>query len=356
MPANIAEVNGKFAVFTAGEAAWHELGQNVSDAQSWESAIKLAGLDFEVEKRQLEIEGVRIDAYGIFRNDVYTQDKAKAFLGNCGKDYQPIQNKTAFDFVDVLLEAQNGAHYDSAGALGKGERFWVSARVPFDFTVGASDKHQTYLLFASSHDSSIAATGKLVTTRVVCMNTLTAALHERGASFRVKHTKEAGKRLEAAKKMMSGAAQTTKTLAEKLNNLAQRKLDKPTLVDVLNTLFPEDKEKKFQTRRENTLTSILERFEFNDANMFPEQRGTAFNLLNAITGYTDHEKGVRKTSIRDSTVTAEQIRAESSIFGLGDTFKRQALDVILAKAESLPLISTPKYFPMNDVLNADLIG
>ena len=48
MAHNIALANGKHSVFTAGAAAWHKLGQNVADAQCWEEAMHLAGLDFEV--------------------------------------------------------------------------------------------------------------------------------------------------------------------------------------------------------------------------------------------------------------------------------------------------------------------
>jgi phage/plasmid-like protein (TIGR03299 family) len=342
MTANIAQTDGKFAVFTAGQAAWHGLGENVQDAQTWERAIELAGLDWQVEKRQLALPlaqgtAIPIDAYGIFRNDV--SDAAQAFLGTCGANYEPIQNRTAFDFVDVLLEAQSGAHYDSAGALGKGERFWVSARLPFAFDVAGDDKHETYMLFASSHDSSMSAIGKLVSERVVCQNTLTVALRERGAQFKIKHTKDASKRLEAARQLMKGAQASIEELREKFNVLASRKLTKDLLVSTLDKLFPKDDAKKHQTRRENTIQFVLDRYEFNDANTFANQRGTAFNLLNAVTGYVDHERGVRLTEKKKGVVTAEQIRAELSVFGAGEVFKQDAFSLILEATKNAPQVA-----------------
>jgi phage/plasmid-like protein (TIGR03299 family) len=209
------EETQQHAMFVVGErdAAWHKLGQRVDSAVSWESAMELAGLDWTVKKHQLLGPDARpIEAWGIFK------EPNREFLGAVGGQYTAIQNRYAFDFVDTLLEAENGSHYDSAGALGNGERIWVSAKVPYSISIrGTDDLTETYLIFATSHDGSMAATGKLSTVRVVCNNTLTSALNGSGSFVRVKHTPDAERRLSQAKRLMSGVSQSVKTLEEKFN-------------------------------------------------------------------------------------------------------------------------------------------
>jgi phage/plasmid-like protein (TIGR03299 family) len=340
MAHNIWNNNGKDAMWTVGnkQAAWHELGQRTPDAQTWQQAMVLAGLDWTVEKSQLmgAIDGrpkALVPAWGIFRSS------DGAYLGTVGDQYTTIQNAYAFDFVDSLLEAENGAHYESAGALGNGERIWCLARVPHTITVAGEDKSEVYLLFTTSHDGSMAATAKLSTIRVVCQNTLNQALSANGSMVRVKHTRDAERRLDQAKRLMSGVAQDVKTLEEKLNLLATRKMTKDSLVSIMDRLFPPPKDEKSNTtRRENVLSDVLRLYELNDNNAVSSIRGTAYNLLNAVTEYTDHERNARITENRKG-YTLAQARAENAFVGTGDKLKQDALDVILQDTAGNPVIS-----------------
>lgn len=269
-----------------------------------------------------------------------------------GPSYTPIQNRTAFDFVDTLLEAQDGAHYESAGALGHGERIWTLARVPYDITIkGTDDKSLVYLLFTTAHDGSQAATCKLSTVRVVCMNTLNAALSGAGAAMKVRHTKDAAVKMLQAKKAMTGVMLDAKMLEEKLNLLATRRLTKDTMLTVLDRLFPKPVilagddaaaagKVAAATRRDNVVLAVLKLFEKNDGDRIPEIRGTAYNLLNAVTEYTDHE---RQTRILTDGQTMEQARAVNSMFGTGADFKSEALDTILTHTVDSPTHSRQTY-------------
>lgn len=345
------EANGVDAMWCVGdrEAAWHRLGQRTADAQNWQAAMKLAGLDWDVSKIQLlgALKGKPqpVESWGIFRKT------DGAFLGAVGPSYTPIQNRTAFDFVDTLLEAQDGAHYESAGALGKGERIWTLARVPYDIKIkGTDDKSLVYLLFTTAHDGSQAATCKLSTVRVVCMNTLNAALSGVGAAMKIRHTKDAAVKMLQAQKAMTGVMQDAKQLEEKLNLLASRRLTKETMLTVLDRLFPKPVilagddaaagKVAAATRRDNVVLAVLKLFEKNDDNRIPEIRGTAYNLLNAVTEYTDHE---RQTRILTEGQTPEQARAVNSMFGTGADFKSDALDTILTHTADSPTHSRQTY-------------
>lgn len=346
---------GKDCMFVVGDrqAAWHQLGQRCDTAVNWETALKLAGLDWTVSKEQnlsrLPVgihkedsrvgkdgrEWVPVDSYTIFRSS----DGAE--LGTVGADYTVMQNQDAFKFVDTLLEANGGSHYDSAGALGNGSKIWCAVRVPSaDLSVMGQDKHETYLVFATSHDGSMAHTVKLASTRVVCQNTLHAALHESGAMLRVRHTKNGDARLMRAKQLMTGVTVDAKSLEQKLNTLAQRRLTRETMTAIMDRLFPktekEDGVLESSTKRDNVLAEICTLYESNDNNAFPDFAGSAYNLLNAVTEYTDHFRSARITDNRKG-YSLVQARAENAVSGTGETLKNQALEVILEMTDGAPI-------------------
>lgn len=331
MAHNLNIEKGKASLMLADKPAWHKLGTVVDGTQTWDETIKLANLNWTVTKSPLYSNtGRELPVWGIFRDD------NNEFLGSVGANYTPIQNKYSFNFIDALLETENGAHYDSAGALGKGERIFVSAKIPYQFKLaGTDDTHLTYLLFTTSHDGSLAAQCKLTDVRVVCNNTLQQSLKLNGTFTRIKHTQQAEVKLELAKKMLSNAETGVLTLKDKLEHLSLKIMTKESYTSILDKLFPPDKDGNSNTRRDNTLREITELFTSNDNNAIPEIKGTAYNLLNAVTQYTDHNRTVRQTADGKTMYNVEQARAESAIFGTGVQFKANALDIIIAETQKL---------------------
>ena len=331
---NINPVTNQHSFFSARVPAWHKLGQVVSEAQNWEQAMILAGLDWEVKKIQLShpLTSEPINAWGTFRSD------NNAFLGTVGSIYEPIQNRYQFDFVDTLLEMENGAHYETAGALGNGERVFCLAKIGEGFDLhGIGDKHEIYLLFTTAHDGRASAKVLLTSVRVVCMNTLLMALSAGGKNaLTIRHTKSAQEKLVQAKKLIGAEKITRDSLKEKLEILAERKINKNMVAAVMERLFTFDEKTKQPTPQSATaMMDILDRFEANDNNAFPEIRGTAYNLLNAFTEYTDHFKPVRVTEGRKGT-DESSLRADNALFGSGADFKTNVLDAILETSRFAP--------------------
>ena len=303
--------NGLVEMFCAGEAAWHGLGQRVDHTLRWDDAITAAGLDWEVSKHQLRShEGTLIDAYGIFRGD------SGAFLGTVGDRYTPIQNKAMGEALDLIIGNIDGAHYESAGALGKGETVWAMARIPEEIRVG-DDVSEPFLLFSNRHDGKGSATVKLTTTRVVCQNTLNVALKSGGSFFRITHHRDAERKVEAAVQAIHGIRQQIGGINGIFNHLAGAPLTMEQVSAFLNTLLPVKDDDKESTRNKNKKAAILQLFEINDNNKFPEQRGTAFNMFNAVTAYVDHNMSVKGDK--------DKSRAQSALFGAGEVMKFFAL-------------------------------
>lgn len=348
MAHNIYNDGTKDCMFVVGsrEDAWHLLGQRCDKAATWEQAVELAGLNWKVFKQRnyarQPVSGkvVETDSYTIFRDSDNSQ------LGTVGPEYTVKQNRECFQFVDTLMEANGGAHYDSAGALGNGARIWCAVRVPkADISVN-SDKHESYLVFTTAHDGSMAHTAKLTTVRVVCQNTLNSALSSEGAIFRVKHTQSADARLDRAKQLMTGITVDALALQKKFEQLAARKMTRESMVTVLNRLFPAPAEKDANTtRRENVLTDVLNLYASNDNGANPEIAGSAYNLLNAVTEYTDHYRSARITESRQG-YSQQQARAENAVSGTGDRLKNSALAVIDEVTECLDKVHPDSHSPV----------
>lgn len=334
MAHDIMRRNGKDAMFCVGDrdSAWHKLGQRTPNTVKWQEAVELADLNWQVVKKQLHARNplnvvVPVPMYGTFRTD------DGKYLGCVGDGYSIIQNIDQFQWIDSILEAANGAHYESAGALGNGERIWCLARIPEgDYQIDGGDKHQTYLMGATSHDGSLAQTLKLVDTRVVCANTLAVAIRESGMAIRIKHTTNAKARMDTAIKLMSNVTDTARSIKEKMERLAARKLTRESVEHILDRLFPKSADEKAnQTRRDNTLVEVMELYASNDKNSYPSIQGTAYNLFNSITEYADHFRTARGNGSEPQQVA--MARAESAMFGSGEKLKTQALTVILEEVD-----------------------
>jgi hypothetical protein len=97
--------------------------------------------------------------------------------------------------VDFFHEYCNAGHatMETVGGLRDGAVVWALARLNGGSTrtIGANDELRGYMLLATSHDGSLRTIGKPTQVRVVCHNTLTAAVGEKTANtFSMKHTTE----------------------------------------------------------------------------------------------------------------------------------------------------------------------
>jgi hypothetical protein len=137
---NYNEATGKYSFFSTKQPAWHTLGQVVQDYPTSREAIAFAGLDYEVIKTPLfaktqdpTISLAVPDQYATLRNDT------NAIFGVVGRDYQIVQNADAFSFFDAIVGGGDGILYETAGAIGNGERIFITAKLPGYIRVGNGD-------------------------------------------------------------------------------------------------------------------------------------------------------------------------------------------------------------------------
>ena len=123
MPANVE------TMFSVRETPWHGLGRIIMDAPASREALELAGLDWQVESRNIySSTGAMIPGY---RANVRSTDDA--VLGVVSDRYRIVQNEEAFQFTDDLLG--EGVTYETAGSLQGGKKVWMLARLPRKYLI-----------------------------------------------------------------------------------------------------------------------------------------------------------------------------------------------------------------------------
>ena len=160
------------SMFYAGrEKPWHGLGTQVEEAPTSADALRLAGLDWTVQRKPIQVCGGRkVDNF--FAN---VRSSDGAVLGVVSDRYQVVQNAEAFAFTDALIGGEGQVHYETAGSLMGGRKIWLLAKLPDTEIVG--DKTEPYLCFSNTHDGSGAIRVCMTPIRVVCNNTLNIALN-----------------------------------------------------------------------------------------------------------------------------------------------------------------------------------
>jgi hypothetical protein len=84
----------------------------------------------------------------------------------------------------------------------KGERIFITTKLPGYIKVGGDDLIEKYLFLTTSHDGFGSITAAFTPIRIVCNNTLNAALSNCSNSIKIRHTQNAKERLEQAHKVM----------------------------------------------------------------------------------------------------------------------------------------------------------
>jgi len=187
------------------EKAWHGLGTVVEEAPTPEEALKIADMDWVVNKTM----GVR---GGTSNGDVFHSDKwvlnvrsdTSEVLGCVSENFSPIQNRELAHFC-TELSMDSVVKVESAGSLLGGRKVWFLLKSD-TFNVGPNEDPVTpYILVANGHDGSLAFTGMTTSVRVVCNNTLSWAMHGSGKVFSYKHSSGIWGKLPAAKVAMRKA-------------------------------------------------------------------------------------------------------------------------------------------------------
>lgn len=302
---------------------WHGLGQPLKVGESLDEWRVAAGLDWEAERQGLFTFDADGNMYKLER-DVLVHSKTKGELGYVTDVYKTVQPADILDaFRHIAGEA--GYHLVTAGNLRYGRRIWALADCDDDFTIGKKDQVKRNLLLATSYDGSLATIVDLTSTRVVCQNTLAAAIgyDGEGGMLRYGHSSEFDPTSIAAdlKTHLAEQDKQWQQFKEKALALSNRKVDMKTAVEYFVKLFGNpDENGEVDIESRNTQRKLNNVIELYQGGLGQELAGeTAWGLVNTVTRWADHERNTR----------TEGSRLDSAFFGDGRDKKAQAWNAAL---------------------------
>lgn len=280
MPANIE------TFVSHREVPWHRIGTITESAMTAREAASLAELnDWNVHKEVLTTESGLVipDKYATVRNH---PTKGASVLGVVGDRYHIVQNETAFETLDYIVD-ESGAHFETAGSLAGGKRVFMSMKMPDGVLVAGQDRHEVYLLATNSHDGSMAFTVAVTPVRVVCQNTLTIALQRAQQSFSIRHTESVQGRIHEAREALAITFSYMEEFEEELERMLGQSFSDESLDKFVKALVPDTQSehegwKKRVTDARQSIESLFRDAETNDFG-----RGTKYAALNAATEYAD---------------------------------------------------------------------
>jgi len=307
-----------------GEVPWHGLGTKLDAPATAREAIEAAGLHYDVSLTDL----VTTDGIPVTSCKAVVRTDTNDVLGVVGNSYVPVQNRQAFAFLDAVV-ADGALRYHTAGALRKGEKIWLLAKLPGQIRVRFSeDVSEKYLLLTNSHDGSAALRVFFTSIRCVCANTLAMADREgRGEGISIRHQGDLTSKIRQARDVLGIAARYFDDLEGQFDLLARHYPSYAQVSAYFKALYP-DPEEGNPARAENVRNDLFRLFEHGKGQDIPEIRSTSWAMLNAVTEYVDHLRPTRAKTEFDRSAN----RLDSSWFGSGARLKEKAFQLAIETA------------------------
>lgn len=297
---------------------WHGLGFPVGDDMTPQEMMKVAGVDWEVQKAptfaNIEINGEkRMVPTGQEALIRMTDGKV---LTQVGTGWNPVQNEEAFDFFTDFV-AKGDMVMDTAGSLKGGQIVWALADTRNGFTLFGGDEIKGYLLFSNPHAYGKSIDVRFVATRVVCNNTLSLALNERGLpGVRVNHRSQFdADKVKEVLGLSHNKLQNFKEAAEFLGNKNYVKGDLERYFGIVFGASDED-EKKIS----RTAEKAMEYLETQPGTEYA--KGSFWQMFNTVTYMCDHKLG-----------RSNDTRLASSWYGVNRDRKVKALNTAIEMAK-----------------------
>jgi phage/plasmid-like protein (TIGR03299 family) len=316
MPADIATLDGKDMMAYQGETPWHKLGTKMEGTPDVPAALEAANLNWNVELKSMFYKH-KEKTIKVKNRRVVIRDVDGQLLSTVGSDYEPFQNSQAFSILQPACE-QFGVTIETAGALGKGDRVWMQAKLPETFEPVKGDKIEGYFLVLNGHNGWTSLSARPTPQRVVCQNTLSMALRGTKSIINLRHTSSGAEQFDQVAKLVTDLIAGMKEANTSFSALAAKKLTQDELVsyisEVLNIELGEEANPVAARRRD----TIIELAATGKGVQFAP--GTAWTAFNAVTEYIDH---VRPAEAKNTRTIAQA--NQSALFGTNMKIKQRAL-------------------------------
>lgn len=332
----IDETTGRAAIAYTGPTPWHGLGQQLTPGATIEQWTEQAGLKYTVLESSVRYETPAATELQVWpERKVLSRSDTGAPLAVVSNGYNVVQPAEIMNFFGELAKI-GGFELETAGALSAGKRIWALAKIGDGAPIVDNDLVKPYLLLGTSYDGTMATVAKFTAIRVVCNNTITAAvggysngrvIHGEGeidkgylkSAVRVLHSEKFN--AESVRLQLGIVANSFESFLVQSRQLAGVPMNETQADDFLAELLkPYCRAEKKEIRETKAFVRIMELFKGRAIGSdIPGVAGTRWGMLNAVTELVDHERGRSNNS-----------RIESAWFGSGAALKARAVELLAA--------------------------
>ncbi len=304
-----------------GESAWHGMGVVTDGTLPAREAFETADALFTVEKRELKLPTHVFDPesngylpgrvcyqptshFGVVRTDT------QALLGVVSKQYEIVQNDSLLRMAEFIREEVD---MDCVIVLSDGAKVCFTATLrgaETDIVPGDTVKRR--IVGYLGHDGKTGCGAKFTNIRVVCQNTLTAALGESGAHSSITHKNGANNHFDTLISSIDVARQDFVTECELMREFSQFSITSSQFNDFVDEVYNIDEGQVF--RKRDKITAAMNRGYGVDYNP-----GTLWTAVNAITQV--------ETSTRGTTSAKGRAQFARGTFGAGAQISKRAFKV-----------------------------
>lgn len=326
---------GQAAMAYVGETPWHGLGQALTPGASIDEWTRQAGLGYTVLESPVLYNSPAASELQSWPNrKVLHRSDTGAPLAVVSDGYQTVQPAEIMDFFRKLADV-GGFEMETAGALSDGRRVWALARVGEAAPVVDGDLVKPYLLLGTSYDGTMATVAKFTAIRVVCNNTITAAVggYSNGApvkgeaeldkgylksAVRVLHSEKFNP--ESVRLQLGIVANAWESFLVNSRQLANVPMNAEQADEFVAELLKPWHKSAIDITEARAFKRIRELFNGQAIGAgIPGVAGTRWAMLNAVTELVDHERG-----------RSANTRMESAWFGTGAALKARAVELLAA--------------------------
>jgi len=292
--------------FSVREVPWHGLGEVLDHYPGRAEAMRLAGHDFKVVERPVEVVGNSSSKVAEGWKAL-VQSGTGNILAIVKDTYKVLQNAIGYDLAELLFD--QGFRYETGVTLMDGALCAVTLRLDEPVRITGDDsKTLPYGWLNWSHDGSASMNVGTGTIRIVCANTSHAAeMESKGlkTQFSFRHTKNAEARIEDAKAAIKGARATMSVYVKMAEELATIPVTPGERDLFVSTIIGERAGRENEATASARVLNNIERERAKVNSLFfgptiPEgHKLTGYGLFLAGTEYADHLRNYRS---RDSYV------------------------------------------------------
>ena len=300
-----------------GERAWHGQGVVTPGTLPAREAFETADALFTVEKRELlytrttpETDEHAWDyvaapgVFGVVRTDT------QALLGVVTKQYEIVQNESLLRMAEFIRDE---ADMDCVIVLSDGAKICFTATLrgaETDIVPGDTVKRR--IVGYLGHDGKTGCGAKFTNIRVVCQNTLTAALSGAGASSSITHKGTANANFDALINSIDVSRQDFVTECELMREFSRTAMSMSAFNDYVDQVYDVNEGEILRKRQK-----LEQAFRVGYGSEF-----ASFSLWNGFNAITQLE-----TSTRDQTAAKSRAQFARGTFGLGAQISKKAFSI-----------------------------